>query len=96
MRSWNIKYLPGTDVLSDSGNVTPNYDHFDYHLNTTICSDATVCPKNFFSTSDNETCCDNHLGKQEINYHNGAKVPTAASDLDSTLPYPKRPPRLEP
>ncbi|KAL8698534.1 MAG: hypothetical protein Q9201_006518 [Fulgogasparrea decipioides] len=64
----------------DYGNQTTNYDHFNYTLNTTICSDATVCPNNFFSTN-NETCCDNHQGKTEVNYHNNAKIPDAAADL---------------
>ncbi|KAL8899760.1 MAG: hypothetical protein Q9207_006031 [Kuettlingeria erythrocarpa] len=61
-------------------NTTANYDHFDYKLNTTICSDATVCPNNFFSSS-NTTCCDDHKGIQEINYQNNAFLPDAASDL---------------
>ncbi|KAI4241575.1 MAG: hypothetical protein LQ352_007420 [Teloschistes flavicans] len=77
----SIRLLHYADDRQDSGNETLNYDHFDYKLNTTICPDATVCPQNFFSTADNTTCCDNHQGKTEINYHNDAVIPIAASDL---------------
>ncbi|KAL8740061.1 MAG: hypothetical protein Q9190_007195 [Brigantiaea leucoxantha] len=63
------------------GNTTESFDHFDYKLNTTICSDGKVCPKNDFSTSDNTTCCDNHQGKAEINFHNDAVMPQFSSDL---------------
>ncbi|KAL8637251.1 MAG: hypothetical protein Q9228_005460 [Teloschistes exilis] len=73
--------LQYADHRQDSGKVAANYDHFDYKLNTTICSDATVCPKNDFSLSDNSTCCDNHQGKTEINYHNNAVIPKASTDL---------------
>ncbi|KAL8718650.1 MAG: hypothetical protein Q9181_008174, partial [Wetmoreana brouardii] len=54
---------------------------FSYALNTTICGDATVCPKNFFSTSENKTCCDKHQGKTEIDYHNPARIPNDYTDL---------------
>ncbi|KAL8832972.1 MAG: hypothetical protein Q9170_004608 [Blastenia crenularia] len=64
----------------DLGHVANNYDHFTYELNTTICHDGTVCPNNDFATSNN-TCCDNHQGRPEINYHNNAALPIAASDL---------------
>ncbi|KAL9045195.1 MAG: hypothetical protein Q9214_001731, partial [Letrouitia sp. 1 TL-2023] len=64
-------------------NTTTNYDHFSYALNITICSDATVCPKNDYATFDNTTCCDNNEGRVEINFHNNEPLPTEASDLDS-------------
>ena len=69
--------------LLDLDHTVANYDHFDYKLNTTICNDGTVCPNNDFSTSNN-TCCDNHQGRPEINYHNNAVLPDAASDLPGT------------
>ncbi|KAI4163046.1 MAG: hypothetical protein LQ342_003364 [Letrouitia transgressa] len=71
----------GTRVV-DVANTTINYDHFSYALNITICSDATVCPKNDYATFDNTTCCDNNEGKVEINFHNNEPLPTAASDLE--------------
>lgn len=87
----SIRLLHYADDRQDSGNETLNYDHFDYKLNTTICPDATVCPQNFFSTADNTTCCDNHQGKTEINYHNDAVIPIAASDLPGTLQHSNNP-----
>ncbi|KAI4151768.1 MAG: hypothetical protein L6R39_001957 [Caloplaca ligustica] len=67
----------------DAGNLAPNYDRFSYSLNTTICSDATVCPKNDFSTAENQTCCDKHQGKPEIIFRNNAQIPTDLADLTS-------------
>ncbi|KAL8869738.1 MAG: hypothetical protein Q9174_004044 [Haloplaca sp. 1 TL-2023] len=62
---------------------------FDYKQNTTICPDATICPKNNFSKRENETCCENHKGRAEINYQNVAFLPEAKSDLDvPASPFP--------
>ncbi|KAL8731653.1 MAG: hypothetical protein Q9181_004240 [Wetmoreana brouardii] len=71
------KYLLA--VVAD-GFARPTYSANRPMLNTTICSDATVCPNNFFSTNNN-TCCDNHQGKTEVNYHNNARIPDAVADL---------------
>ena len=86
MSSWCslLQYLPfiDLDLTTDLGN-TSNQGRphaFDYKLNTTLCSDETICPNNLFS-SCNGTCCDKHQGIQEINYHNNAIIPDAASDL---------------
>ena len=72
------------DLIIDPGKTAPHMDLFDYKLNTTICDDGTICPHNFFSSS-NSTCCDNHQGIQEINYSNNAFLPTVSSDLSSKI-----------
>lgn len=66
-----------TDV-SDAGHFTPNYDHFSYKLNVTICQDGTICP-----FPNNQTCCNAGGGKPDINFHNAAFLPTAVNDLVS-------------
>ncbi|KAL8999191.1 MAG: hypothetical protein Q9188_005934 [Gyalolechia gomerana] len=66
--------------LTDAGHVARNHDHFVYKQNITICSDGTVCPNNDFSSS-NESCCEEHQGRNEIDYHNNGTMPVAASDL---------------
>ncbi|KAL8951400.1 MAG: hypothetical protein Q9222_002621 [Ikaeria aurantiellina] len=76
------------DIVIDAGNYTDNYDHFDYQLNTTVCNDATVCPKNFFSEADNTTCCDEHQGKPEIPFRNANQIPEDASDITGWRPTP--------
>ncbi|KAL9611351.1 MAG: hypothetical protein Q9167_004000 [Letrouitia subvulpina] len=88
VRTYTVKPKTALESLSDLplgtdvANTTQNYDHFDYGLNTTICSDATVCPKNDYATFDNTTCCENNEGKVEINFHNNEPLPTAAADLE--------------
>ncbi|KAL8706625.1 MAG: hypothetical protein Q9201_000372 [Fulgogasparrea decipioides] len=57
------------------------HNRFNYTLNTTFCGDGAVCPNNFFSTSKNKTCCDNHQGKTEVDYHNPAQIPKDYTDL---------------
>ncbi|KAI4193996.1 MAG: hypothetical protein LQ348_002719 [Seirophora lacunosa] len=76
-------------VPDDYNKTTKDYDDFDYKLNTTICDDGTVCPHNNFAAS-NDTCCDQHQGITEINYHNDAVIPHVAaymSDYYSSAGY---------
>ncbi|KAI4088187.1 MAG: hypothetical protein LQ344_006279 [Seirophora lacunosa] len=64
----------------DYNKTTKDYNDFDYKLNTTICDDGTVCPRNDFAAS-NDTCCDQHQGITEINYHNEAVIPSVAAHM---------------
>ena len=68
------------ELIIDPGKTALHMDLFDYRLNTTICDEGTVCPHHFFSSS-NQTCCDKYQGIHEINYHNNAFIPYAASNL---------------
>lgn len=68
----------------DYNKTTKDYNDFDYKLNTTICDDGTVCPRNDFAAS-NDTCCDQHQGITEINYHNEAVIPSVAAHMSGTL-----------
>ena len=56
----------------------PLTQHFSYANNVTICDDGTVCPN-----LKNETCCNKHQGRTEINYHNRARLPESVTGLAS-------------
>lgn len=64
--------------LTDSGHYAFGYTAFNYTLNTTICSDGTICP-----FPNNQTCCNNGQGIHEINFHNDNILPNAAADLST-------------
>lgn len=70
--------LINNNHFTDLGNVTDNFDHFNYQLNVTICSDSTICPN-----PRNQSCCDQGQGRTEINYHNNAVMPSVFADLSS-------------
>ena len=73
-----MKFVVTNTALTDSGHYTTNFDHFNYTLNTTECSDGTICP-----FPNNQTCCFNHDGIEEVDYDNLDVVPTAATALNT-------------
>ncbi|KAL8831106.1 MAG: hypothetical protein Q9191_001055 [Dirinaria sp. TL-2023a] len=56
----------------------PLTQHFSYAKNVTICGDGTVCPG-----PKNQTCCKNHQGRTELNFHNRARLPESVTGLAS-------------
>lgn len=61
-----------------SGIFDPWYDKFNYTLNTTQCSDGTLCP-----FANNRGCCDENQGIKEVhyNYNSSAVMPKDVAEL---------------
>ena len=51
---------------------------FSFTLDTTDCGDGTYCPN-----ADNQTCCDDQQGVEEIDYRGNQPLPTMAALLSS-------------
>ena len=49
--------IPLTIAALATGRFDPNYDKFNYALNTTQCADGSLCP-----FKDNRNCCDTKQG----------------------------------
>ena len=69
---------PLTIAASASGIFDPWYDKFNYTLNTTQCSDGTLCP-----FANNRGCCDENQGIKEVhyNYNSSAVMPKDVAEL---------------
>ncbi|CAF9916537.1 hypothetical protein IMSHALPRED_003228 [Imshaugia aleurites] len=69
---------PLTIAAPATGNFDPNYDKFNYALNTTQCPNGTLCP-----FANNQNCCDKNRGIQEVHYNDtsSAVMPTDVAAL---------------
>lgn len=65
-------------TASASGKFNPQYDNFNYALNTTQCPDGTLCP-----FANNSGCCDRNQSVTEIHYsyNSSAAMPTDVAEL---------------